>query len=111
MDQSFMCAQLRDRREERPISYSGTANTHNPAAAQSVQAAINANARAESAQVATETQAQMAQLNNVLRTTTLHPGQMMGGMVEVSGNGMAGFLNVHVNIGDEEHVFAFQVSP
>lgn len=91
-------------------SYNAYGTTYDPARAQAAQAAINAQAQARSAQVAAETQASMAQLNNVLRTTTLNPGQIVGGLVEVSTNGASGTFNVRANIGGEQHVFSFQIS-
>jgi hypothetical protein len=92
-------------------SYNAYGTTYDPAATQAAQANINANARAQAAEVAAATQARMAQLNSVLRTTTLIPGQVFGGLVEISTNGAAGTINVRVNVGGDQHVFAFQISP
>lgn len=92
-------------------SYNAYGTTYNPAQAQAAQAAINAQAQAQSAQVAAATQARMSQINNVLRTTTIGPGQVVGGLVEVSTNGASGVFNVRANVGGEQHVFAFQINP
>ena len=53
----------------------------------------------------------MAQLNHVLRTTTLGPEQVFGGLVEIGTNGAAGIFNVRVKVGGDQHVFTFQISP
>ena len=92
-------------------SYNAYGTTYDPVAAQAAQAAIQTQAQAQAAQVAAETQASMTQLNSVLRTTTIAPGQVYGGVVEVSTNGATGSFAVHVDAGGDQHVFAFQISP
>jgi hypothetical protein len=45
----------------------------------------------------------------ILRTTTVHPGQFAGGVVEINNSGMRDTVNVHVHFADEMHHFAFRL--
>jgi|GEM_PF-513754 hypothetical protein len=62
-------------------SYSATSTTYNPAAAVSAQAAVNANSLQQMNMIAANRNASLANLESMLRTTTIPPGAAYGGNI------------------------------
>jgi hypothetical protein len=90
-------------------NYSGTAVTYDPAATAVAQSAINADTREQAAEINAQTSARMSQLSGILRTTTVHPGQFAGGVVEINNRGMKDTVNLQVDFAGETHRFAFRL--
>jgi hypothetical protein len=90
--------------------YSGVATTYNPAETAAAQNAINAETRAQAEQMKAEAAPRMAEINSILRTTTIYPGQIAGGIVELNNTGMRQQITVHVDFGGEHHDFQFRMS-
>ena len=62
-------------------SYSATSTTYNPAAAVSAQAAVNANSLQQMNMITANRNASLANLESMLRTTTIPPGAAYGGNI------------------------------
>jgi len=62
-------------------SYSATSTTYNPAATVSAQAAVNANSLQQMNMIAANRNASLANLESMLRTTTIPPGAAYGGNI------------------------------
>ena len=90
--------------------YSGSAATSDPAAIAVAQSAINADTRAQAEQLNAANAERMNQLSWILRTTTVHPGQFAGGVVEINNRRMRGAVRISVDFAGETHRFAFQLS-
>jgi hypothetical protein len=90
--------------------YFGSATTYDPAATAVAQSAISADTRAQAATLNAANAARMNQLSGILRTTTVHPGQFAGGVVEVNDAGMNGIVTLNVEFVGEMHRFAFRLT-
>ena len=90
-------------------TYFGQATTTDPAAQAMSQSAINADARAQGAAVNAQQSQSLAALQAVLRTTTVQPGQMYGGVIEVARPPASSIMNVRVRFAGELHIFSFRV--
>ena len=90
--------------------YFGHATTTDPAQQALAQSAINADARAQGAGLRAEQNDKLAALQRILRTTTVQPGQIYGGIVELARPSASSVMNVRVNFAGENHVFAFRVT-
>jgi len=62
-------------------SYSATSTTYNPAATVSAQAAVNANSLQQMNMITANRNASLAELESMLRTTTIPPGAAYGGNI------------------------------
>lgn len=62
-------------------SYSATSTTYNPAATASAQAAVNANSLQQMNMITANRNASLAELESMLRTTTIPPGAAYGGNI------------------------------
>ena len=62
-------------------TYSATSTTYNPAATVSAQAAVNANSLQQMNMIAANRNASLANLESMLRTTTIPPGAAYGGNI------------------------------
>jgi hypothetical protein len=62
-------------------SYTATSTTYNPAATASAQAAVNANSLQQMNMITANRNASLAELESMLRTTTIPPGAAYGGNI------------------------------
>lgn len=91
-------------------SYTATATTYDPARAALAQSAINADTQAQLAYINAATASRMNEINAVLQTTTVLPGGVAGGVVEINNTGMGSVVSVRVDFAGDEHVFRFRLS-
>src|ERR1044071_1335206 len=85
--------------------YYGQATTVDPAKQAIAQSAISSDARADAANINAQQNQSLSALQMILRTTTVQPGQMYGGKVEIARPPVPSIMNVRVNFAGEAHVF------
>lgn len=90
--------------------YYGTATTVDPAQRALAQSAIIADSRAQGAALNQEENQRLSALQSILRTTTIQPGQMYGGIVEIARPPASSIMNVRVSFAGEAHTFSFRVA-
>jgi hypothetical protein len=91
-------------------SYQGHATTIDPAQQALAQSAINSDARRQGAALNAQQNQSLAALRVVLRTTTVQPGQMYGGVVEIARPPVSSIMNVRASFAGEAHIFSFRVA-
>ena len=98
--------------DNRPFygTYQGRATTIDPTQPALAQSAINSDARKQGADVNAQQNQSLAALRIVLRTTTVQPGQMYGGVIEVARPPASSIMSVRVSFAGEGHIFSFRVA-
>jgi hypothetical protein len=91
-------------------NYGGVARTYDPAAVAVAQSAVNADTAAQVGEIRNEHQTQSAQIGAILRRTTVHPGQLVSGVIELNNTWMDDPIRLHVDFAGEEHSFAFHLA-
>ncbi len=91
-------------------NFIGSSTTIDPTAQALAQSAIIAEARAQGTMLNTKESLELASLRRVLRTTTVQPGQIYGGFVEIARPPASSVMNVQLYFAGERHLFSFQVS-
>lgn len=91
-------------------NFNGYSTTTDPTQQALAQSAITADTRAQTASLDAQQNQKLAALQTILRTTTVQPGQMYGGIIELAKPRAPTILSVGVAFGAEQHVFSFQVS-
>jgi hypothetical protein len=91
-------------------NFNGSATTIDPAAQAIAQSSINADARTQGAMLNARENGELAGLRSVLRMTTVQPGQIYAGIVEIARPPASTVMNVRVSFAGERHVFSFRVT-
>ena len=74
----------------------GYSASTNPAQQALAQSAIGADTRAQASSIDAQQNQRLAALQTILRTTTVQPGPMYGGVIEVARPRASSILNVHL---------------
>jgi len=88
-------------------NFQGSSTTTNPAEQTLAQSAIIADSHAQGAMLNAQTNQKLGALQTILRTTTVQPGQMYGGVVEIARPPASSIMHVSVTFAGERHTFSF----